>query len=55
MASGHNGKPANQGGMKPAPMSPPRTSGVPSKGEPGKSTTMHGRKTPGIGGSKKSF
>lgn len=55
MASGHTGKPKGQGGMKPAPMARPLTSGVPSKGEAPKSTQKQGIKTPGIGGSKKSF
>lgn len=50
------GKPKNQGSMGQPKYGPhPATSGIPSKGEAPKSTTMQGRKVPGIGGSKKSF
>jgi hypothetical protein len=55
MANGHSGKPKGQGGMKPAPMPHPGTSGVPSKGEAPKSEQKRGVHVPGIGGSKKSF
>lgn len=48
-------KPANQGSMGPVFTSKPKTSGVPQKGEAPKSTQMRGKKTPGIGGSKRSF
>ena len=43
------------GGMKPAPMPAPGTSGVPKTGEAKKSVQKQGIHVPGVGGSKRSF
>lgn len=48
-------KPAGQGSFGPVHTTKPKTSGVPSKGEPAKSVQKRGIRVPGIGGSKRSF
>lgn len=55
MASGHNGKPKNQGSFGPVHTSKPMTSAKPGSGEAPKSTQKQGIHVKGIGGTGKSF